>query len=64
MLVNMASSTLIPVGEYLNTIYRPNRDYIDGEVKERNLGLQPHPHLQAILAGIFRDLRKEWFVAR
>ena len=25
---------LIPVSEYLNTTYRPDRDYIDGEVKE------------------------------
>ena len=58
----MASTTLIPVSEYLNTTYRPDRDYIDGEVKERNLGEQPHAHLQNILGAIFREHRKEWSV--
>ena len=58
----MASSTLIPVSEYLSSTYRPDRDYIDGELRERNLGEQPHAHLQAIFAGIFREHRKDWAV--
>lgn len=58
----MASATLIPVSEYLSTTYRPDRDYIDGELRERNLGEQPHAHLQAIFAGIFRENRKTWSV--
>jgi Uma2 family endonuclease len=58
----MASSTLIPVSEYLSATYRPDRDYIDGELRERNLGEQPHAHLQSIFSGIFREHRKEWFV--
>ena len=36
----------IPVEEYLRTVYRPDRDYIDGEVLERNLGEKPHSRLQ------------------
>ena len=32
----------IPVSEYLATVYRPDGDYIDGEVLERNLGEQAH----------------------
>jgi Uma2 family endonuclease len=58
----MASTTLIPVSEYLSTAYRPDRDYIDGELRERNLGEQPHAHLQSILAGIFRENRRTWSV--
>jgi Uma2 family endonuclease len=58
----MASVTLIPVSEYLSTAYRPDRDYIDGELRERDLGEQPHAHLQAIFAGIFRENRKAWAV--
>jgi Uma2 family endonuclease len=58
----MASTTLIPVSEYLSTTYRPDRDYIDGELRERNLGEQPHSHLQAIFAGIFRENRNTWSV--
>jgi hypothetical protein len=32
----MASSTLIPVSEYLSNTYEPDCDYIDGELQERN----------------------------
>jgi Uma2 family endonuclease len=42
----MATNTLIPVGEYLGTSYRPDCDYVDGEVRERNLGEQEHSDLQ------------------
>jgi len=58
----MATAALIPVNEYLNTTYRPDRDYIDGELKERNMGEQPHSQVQAIIAGIFRENRKQWKV--
>lgn len=58
----MASSVLVPLSEYLRTTYRPDRDYIDGEVKERNLGEQPHAHLQGILLAIFYANRKAWGV--
>ena len=34
----MASRTLISVEEYLRTSYRPDCDYVDGEVLERNMG--------------------------
>jgi hypothetical protein len=31
----MAAATQISVTGYLNTTYRPDRDYVDGEVRER-----------------------------
>jgi len=34
----MSSTTLISVQEYIATSYRPDCDYVDGEVRERNLG--------------------------
>ena len=58
----MASSTMIPVSEYLNTTYRPDRDYLGGELKERNMGEQPHARLQIILGSIFNIKRHEWNV--
>ena len=58
----MASSVLVPLSEYLRTTYRPDCDYIDGQVKERNVGEQPHAELQAILTGIFRLHRHDWAV--
>lgn len=58
----MASTTLVPVSEYLGSTYRPDCDYLNGELKERNVGEQPHAHVQSILAAIFRDHRHDWQV--
>ena len=45
----MATNTVIPVSEYLSTTYRPDCDYVDGEVQERNLGERDHADLQSRL---------------
>jgi len=58
----MASSTIIPVSEYLATSYRPDCDYVDGQVKERNVGEQPHAGIQALLARIFGNHLREWHI--
>lgn len=42
----MATGTLVSLKEYLSTSYRPDCDYIDGEVLERNLGEHDHAWLQ------------------
>jgi hypothetical protein len=42
----MASRTLISVEEYLRTSYRPDCEYVDGEVLERNMGEKSHAKLQ------------------
>lgn len=46
----MASRTLISVEEYLRTSYRPDCDYVDGEVVERNRGETDHSWLQTMLS--------------
>jgi Uma2 family endonuclease len=56
----MASSVLVPLHEYLQTSYHPDRDYVDGELKERNMGEQPHAAIQGIIARIFGNQRTEW----
>ena len=56
----MATAISIPLTEYLLKTYEPDCDYIDGELKERNVGEQPHGHIQAIIASIFRENRKAW----
>jgi Uma2 family endonuclease len=53
---------LIPVEEYLRTVYRPDCDYIDGQIKERNMGELPHGKLQAFFSWFFRNHRGEWRV--
>ena len=55
-----ATPVLISVDEYLRTSYRPDCDYIDGEVKERNLGEQPHSRVQALFIGYFLLREIEW----
>ena len=56
----MATATFIPVEEYLHTSYRPDVDYVDGELEERNLGEQWHSLVQKMIAAIFLAQRKEW----
>lgn len=55
----MPSTTLIPVSEYLSTSYRPDRDYVDGLVLERNLGEWDHSSLQMAVSGWFFIRRRE-----
>jgi Uma2 family endonuclease len=55
-------ATQIPLAEYLETSYRPDRDYVDGEVLERNLGETPHSMVQAFLGFYFIKKRDAWRV--
>jgi Uma2 family endonuclease len=56
----MAARTLISVEEYLETSYRPDCDYVDGEVVERNLGTRDHGWLQAAITAYFFARRRQW----
>ncbi len=58
----MASTTLVPVSEYLKTTYRPDCDYVDGRVVERNLGEKPHAKVQGFFCFIFRLNGAAWRV--
>ena len=46
----MPTGTLISVEEYLATSYRPDCDYVDGRIEERNLGEFDHSSLQTAIA--------------
>jgi Uma2 family endonuclease len=54
----MATRTMIPVEVYLTSVYRPDCDYVDGEVLERNLGERDHSYIQVALAAYFFSRRK------
>jgi Uma2 family endonuclease len=56
----MSSATLVSVQEYLATSYRPDRDFVDGELQERNLGEFEHSFLQSAILAWFWTRRKEW----
>jgi len=56
----MSSVTGVSVEEYLSTAYRPDCDYVDGEVRERNVGEYPHSNLQTGLVIWFGVRQREW----
>ncbi len=58
----MATATLMAVAEYLAKTWRPDREYIDGEVRERNLGEFGHANLQSALDTWLRSRRRKWNV--
>lgn len=57
-----AVNPLVSLYEYLHSVYRPDLDYIDGVLEERNLGEHDHADLQTELAVFFRIHRSEWKV--
>jgi len=50
----------ISLEEYLHTSYHPDCDFVDGEVRERNLGEFDHGAVQAFLASWFFQHRHDW----
>ena len=56
----MPTSTLVPLSEYLRTSYHPDRDWVDGEVRERNMGEGPHANIQVFFAFLFKLNAKQW----
>jgi Uma2 family endonuclease len=55
----MERGTLIPVEEYLSTSYRPDREYVDGALVERNVGEWDHSKIQMIVSAFLYNRRKE-----
>lgn len=60
----MATSTrvCVPLEEYLETTYRPDRDWIDGELKERNMGETKHAAIQGFLVRVCGNNGTLWKV--
>jgi len=55
----MGTTTLVPVAEYLARAYRPDREYVDGVLLERNVGEYDHGRLQGlVLAYLLRNERR------
>ena len=55
-----ATRALISVEEYLASVYQPDRDYVDGEVFERNMAEGDHAWVQGAVTAYFFARRKEW----
>ena len=48
------------LADYLKSTFRPDCDFVDGEVQERNLGEFDHAAIQGLLTVWFGQHRKEW----
>ncbi len=58
----MASAFQIPVSEYLQTTFRPDREFVDGEVVERNVGKWEHARLQSLITQWIGRHEADWNV--
>jgi Uma2 family endonuclease len=56
----VSTVTLVPLSEYLETSYRPDCDYLDGELLERNVGEWDHSRLQGLLYRYLSNREKQW----
>ena len=50
----------VTVEEYLRTSYRPDCEYVEGRIEERNVGKWEHARVQWLLAAWFGNHEKEW----
>jgi Uma2 family endonuclease len=56
----VSSTTQVSLREYLETSYRPDCEYLDGELLERNVGEWDHSRLQMLLSRYLSNREKEW----
>jgi Uma2 family endonuclease len=56
----MPAAPQISVNEYLATSYDPDREYVEGEVLERNVGEYDHSRPQARLVAFLFARESEW----
>jgi len=56
----MAATAHISMQEYLSVSYRPDRKYVDGEIRERNGWKWEHARVQWLLALWFGSHERQW----
>lgn len=56
----MTTLAQISIEEYLQTNYRPDCEYIDGKLREMNVGKWEHSRIQGWLAAWFFNHEQEW----
>ena len=56
----MLPATLVSLAEYQETSYRPDCDYLEGELLERNVGEWDHSRLQTLLVHYLKNHEKQW----
>lgn len=58
--VFMHTEERVSVREYRATVYRPDHDYVDGVIEERNLGERDHSRVPARLVAFFLNRERQF----
>src|SRR5215475_6369648 len=58
----MGATTKLSVEEYLHTAYRPDVEYVDGEIQERNVGEVEHADMVMAVLEWFQQRKSEWHI--
>lgn len=56
----VSTAVTVPLSEYLAKVYRPDCEYIDGELRERNVGQTEHSRCQTLLSGFLLSRERKW----
>ena len=56
----MPTGRAVTLSEYLATSYRPDCEYVDGELLERNVGEWDHSRLQSLVSCYLCEREKQW----
>jgi Uma2 family endonuclease len=56
----MATTNQVPVETYLRSIFHPDAEYIDGEIRERPMGDDQHSAFQAAICAFFFQYLDSW----
>jgi Uma2 family endonuclease len=51
---------LLSIEEYLRTSYKPDVDFVDGEIEERNVGTYDHARIQSLISAMFISNEDAW----
>jgi Uma2 family endonuclease len=58
--IAVSTGTVVTLSEYLATSYRPDCEYLDGELLERNVGEWDHSRLQMLMSSYLGNREKQW----
>ena len=58
--IAVPTRAIVPLSEYLATSYRPDCEYLDGELLERYVGEWDHSRLQGLVSSYLCNREKQW----
>jgi Uma2 family endonuclease len=56
----LSTATVVPLKEYLETCYRPDCEFLEGQLLERNVGEIDHGLLQVLLSNYLFKREEKW----